>query len=144
MLHCLMVVASLATGAGDSPVAQDLQEQVRSAEAAFAKTMSDRDFQAFATFVSDEAIFFGGPEPLRGKEAVLVGWAPYFQGPDAPFSWEPQSVEVLSSGTLAHSSGPVRDPQGNVVATFNSVWRLEADGRWRVVFDKGCPLGSAP
>jgi ketosteroid isomerase-like protein len=25
------------------------------------------------------------------------------------------------------------------VGTFNSVWRLEADGKWRIVFDKGCP-----
>ena len=60
---------------------------------------------------------------------------------EAPFSWEPEVVEVLPSGTLAHSSGPVKDPQGTVVATFNSVWRLEADGRWRVVFDKGCSAG---
>ena len=144
MLLCLMMAASIANGVGGPPLPQDLQEQVRSAETAFAKTMSDRDFEAFATFVSDEAIFFSGPEPLRGKEAVLAGWSPYFQGPDAPFSWESQSVEVLASGTLAHSSGPVRDPQGNVVATFNSVWRLEADGKWRVVFDKGCPLGTPP
>jgi len=103
--------------------------------------MSDRDFDAFGTFVSEEAIFFGGSGALRGKDAVLAGWAPYFDGPDAPFSWEPETVEVLESGTLAHSSGPVKDPQGNVVGTFNSVWRLEADGRWRVVFDKGCPAG---
>jgi hypothetical protein len=23
------------------------------------------------------------------------------------------------------------------VATFNSIWRLDADGQWRVIFDKG-------
>ena len=45
------------------------------------------------------------------------------------------------SGTLALSTGPVRDPAGSVVATFTSIWRREA-GRWRIVFDKGneaCP-----
>jgi hypothetical protein len=28
------------------------------------------------------------------------------------------------------------------VATFNSIWRLEPSGQWRIVFDKGsrdCP-----
>ena len=45
---------------------------------------------------------------------------------------------MLDSGTLAISSGPVMDPQGKVVGTFNSIWRRDADGRWRVVFDKGC------
>ena len=117
----------------------DLQAQVRSAERAFAKTMADRDHAAFTSFLADEAIFFGGAAPLRGKAAVAAGWKPYFEGPQAPFSWDPEVVEVLDSGTLALSSGPVKDPQGQVVGIFNSIWRRETDGRWRVVFDKGCP-----
>ena len=48
-------------------------------------------------------------------------------------------VEVLDSGTLALSTGPVLDPDGRRVGTFSSVWRREADGAWLVVFDKGCP-----
>ena len=27
--------------------------------------------------------------------------------------------------------------QGKPVATFTSIWRLEAPGTWRIVFDKG-------
>lgn len=131
-----------ASPGGERPaVAQELQGQVRGAEQAFAQTMADRDLEAFATFLSEEAVFFGESGTLRGKEAVIEGWRPFFAEAEAPFSWAPDVVEVLPSGTLAHSSGPVRDPQGNVVATFNSVWRLEADGRWRVIFDKGCPAG---
>ena len=34
---------------------------------------------------------------------------------------------------------PIRDPSGKRTGTFNSVWRREKDGRWKVVFDKGCP-----
>ncbi|WP_229425011.1 hypothetical protein [Massilia sp. Se16.2.3] len=79
--------------------------------------------------------------PQRGKEAVAVAWRPYFDKPDAPFSWEPDQVEVLDSGTLAFSSGPVRDPSGKQVGRFNSVWRLEGPGTWRVVFDRGCDCG---
>ena len=45
---------------------------------------------------------------------------------------------MLDSGTLALTSGPVFDPQGKQIGMFNSIWRLEPDGRWRVVFDKGC------
>jgi ketosteroid isomerase-like protein len=33
----------------------------------------------------------------------------------------------------------VRDPDGKVIGRFNSVWRQEAPGVWRVVFDKGSP-----
>ena len=46
-------------------------------------------------------------------------------------------VEVLESGNLALSSGPVRNASGEEVGRFNSIWRKEADGTWRVVFDKG-------
>jgi ketosteroid isomerase-like protein len=60
-----------------------------------------------------------------------------YDRPQAPFSWEPSEVVVLASGNLALSSGPVRDPSGRIVATFTSVWRQEAPGEWRVIFDKG-------
>jgi ketosteroid isomerase-like protein len=116
----------------------DLQKQVREREIAFAKTMADRDHAAFASFVSEEAIFMGRTA-LRGRAAVAEGWKPFFQGPKAPFSWEPERVEVIDSGTLAISSGPVRDPAGNRTGTFNSTWRRESDGQWRVVLDIGCP-----
>ena len=31
--------------------------------------MADRDHAAFATFISEEAVFFTGPKPLHGKAA---------------------------------------------------------------------------
>lgn len=114
-----------------------LKEQVRWAETAFAKTMADRDHAAFATFLADEAVFFTGPKPLVGRLQVADAWKRFYATPQAPFSWEPSEVVVLESGTLALSSGPVRNPAGKDVATFTSVWRLEAPGKWRIVFDKG-------
>lgn len=131
----LLVAAPAAVGEGD----RDLQAQVREAERAFAKTMADRDHAAFVSFLSEEAVFFGRQSVLRGRKAVAEGWKRFYEGPKAPFSWEPESVEVLDSGTIALSSGPVRDPEGKRAGTFNSVWRREAGGKWKVILDKGCP-----
>lgn len=117
-----------------------IAEQVRAAEAAFAATMAARDHEAFGTFLDEEAVFFGGQGAIRGKAAVMAAWKKFYEGEKAPFSWEPRIVEVLDSGTLALSSGPVRDPSGKEVAAFNSIWRLNADGQWKVVFDKGSPV----
>jgi ketosteroid isomerase-like protein len=111
--------------------------EVEAREIAFAKTMADRDFDAFLSFISPEAVFFNGNEALRGRDEIARAWAPYFEGASAPFSWHPDVVEVLASGHLALSSGPVRGASGDDVGRFNSIWRKEADGRWRVVFDKG-------
>jgi ketosteroid isomerase-like protein len=118
---------------------EDLILQVRETEAAFAQTMADRDLDAFGTFLSEDVIFIGSAGALRGKAAVSTGWARFFDGERAPFSWEPEIVEVRESGMLAMSSGPVYDPDGNRIGTFNSVWAREEDGSWKIVFDKGCP-----
>jgi ketosteroid isomerase-like protein len=134
---CAFLFAGNAATAG--PAGHDaLAQQVADTERAFANTMAQRDFAGFVSFLAEETIFFSGDTPLRGKQTVAETWKPYYEGDDAPFAWEPENVQVLDSGSLALSSGPVYDPQGKRVATFNSVWRLEPDGQWKIVFDKGC------
>lgn len=39
---------------------------------------------------------------------------------------------------------PIFNPQGDQIATFTSIWRLEAPGTWRIVFDKGAPACACP
>lgn len=134
----LPVVIGLAQQVFAQESSNDARAQVTSTERTFAKTMTDRALGAFATFVADDAIFFSGPEPRRGTPQIVEWWARFFAaGTPAPFSWEPDRVEVLASGTLALSTGPVRDPQGRVIGRFNSIWRREPDGSWKIVFDKG-------
>ena len=114
-----------------------LKAEVMDTERAFARTMAARDLSGFSTFLADDVVFFDELAALRGKHQVVDGWEPYFVDPVAPFMWEPRQVEVLQSGTLALSSGPVWDRQGRQIATYNSVWRREEPGVWRIVFDKG-------
>jgi ketosteroid isomerase-like protein len=115
----------------------DARSTVEAREIAFAKTMADRDFEAFQTFLSSEAIFFSRDGALRGKDAIKAEWIRYYDAEEAPFSWHPDTVEVLDSGHLAISSGPVISPEGEEIGRFNSIWRKEDDGEWRVIFDKG-------
>lgn len=131
--------AASASAAG--PTRNPVQE-VEARERAFAATMASRDLQAFAGFVSEEAVFLGGPEPLTGRTAIVRHWARFFTGAQAPFSWAPDLAAVLASGRLATTGGPVTLPDGSSHSRFYSTWRLEDDGAWRVVFDHGtrtCP-----
>lgn len=121
-----------------------LKQQVIDTERAFAQTMATRDFNAFSTFLSAEAVFFTRGKPLHGKQEVMNAWKGFYEKAEAPFSWEPESVEVLDSGTLALSTGPVRDSKGKLFSTFTSIWRLEESGKWRIVFDKGNPVCDKP
>jgi len=131
----LCLLLSLGASAQESAV--NVEQQVADREQAFAQTMADRDIEAFAEFVSEEGIFLSGPTPLRGRDAVVAAWAPYFEGDSPPFSWEPETVVVLDSGSLALSTGPVFNSQGQKTAIFTTTWRQEEDGAWRVVFDRG-------
>ena len=133
---CLSMLMLALANAG-RPTDADLKRQVVNAERAFAATMKARDHAAFRAFLAEEAIFFDGSTPLRGRDAITRAWRPYYDGPKAPFSWEPDQVEVVESGTLAYSGGPVFDAAGKRVGRFNSIWRLEAPGRWKIVFDRG-------
>jgi ketosteroid isomerase-like protein len=150
MLVRISVVAALAlvlpgcASAGGFADPGDLRERVMETERAFARTMADRDHAAFTRYLSEEAVFFEGETPTSGKEAIAEKWRPFVDGPTAPFAWQPDRVEVLRSGTLALTSGPVYDAGGKVVGRFNSVWRREAAGEWKVVFDKGSPVCPPP
>lgn len=138
--RCLMLSLCALALAGCATPPPDLtarSEQVRASETAFAASMAARDFAAFASWVADDATFVNGGKPLRGKAAVLAHWQRFFQGPTAPFTWKPEIVEVLGSGELAHSEGPVSLPDGRVVARYYSTWRRDPSGGWRVVLDNG-------
>jgi ketosteroid isomerase-like protein len=116
---------------------QALRDEVGRVELAFADTMARRDLAAFASFIDEEAVFLNGGKPLRGKEQVVAHWKQFYEGPRAPFSWKPDQVEVVASGDLAQSIGPVFDPEGKLVARFYSTWRRVSPGVWRIVFDNG-------
>lgn len=118
---------------------QDARQAVMATELAFAKTMADRDFKAFAAFIAEEAVFLQHI-PLKGKTNILEHWKPLYQDPKAPFSWRPEEVEVLESGKLAISTGPVLDPTGKITHRFTSIWRLGPDGKWEIIFDQGNPF----
>lgn len=137
------LLVALPAGVSAQPDLPALQRQVTDAERAFARSMAERNHAAFTALLSEQAVFFGSAQVLHGKAAVAAGWKAFFDGAQAPFSWAPDQVEVLTDGTLAHSSGPVRNPAGQVVSRFNSVWRQESPGVWRVVFDKGQPPTAA-
>lgn len=134
-----VVPVLLASGAATRVPAEspDLRQQVAAVERAFAKTMADRDHTAFESFLSEEAVFLSGTTVKRGKQNVTAQWKSYFEEPEAPFSWEPETVSVLDSGTLAISTGPVRDAEGRRISTYTSIWRQEQPGVWRIIFDRG-------
>ena len=137
MVTIISVLLTMGSAAEAQVESADLRSQVAEVERAFAKTMADRDYAAFTSFLSQEAVFLAGTTARHGKQAVAAHWKTYFDESDAPFSWEPETVSVLDSGNLAISTGPVWNAEGRRMATFTSIWRQEEPGVWRIIFDRG-------
>jgi ketosteroid isomerase-like protein len=140
-----LILGLLTTSALSEPA-----DEIRCREIGFSKSAEERNLEAFRSFIDTDARFVSNTV-LRGVDAVTEAWAVFFTADGPSIKWRPEVVEVLENGELALSRGPYRviaqDADGNLVenwGTFNSVWRLNDDGEWRVVFDAGSPAAAAP
>lgn len=131
-------------------VTADAKNDVRCREIAFSRSVETKDIEAFRSFLDDDARFVGR-SVMSGPNAITEAWKVFFADDGPAIKWRPQFVEVLEDGTLALTRGPYRmiakDPEGNSVenwGTFNSIWRKNVDGEWRVVFDAGNNASTAP
>lgn len=139
-------LVALHAGAAPLPGATELAAlavEVKAAETAFAKTMADRRLDQFGDYVAADAVFNGSTAQI-GRASVIAAWTGFFKNPQAPFSWAPDAVVVAADGRTALSTGPVRTPDGKMVSRFTSIWRKDADGRWRVIADQGVDACECP
>lgn len=132
-----------AAGATDPDLAA-LEQSLRAAEMSFAVSVLEKDFEKFGSHIDPDAIFMGG-RALVGKKAILEVWKGYF-GADSPvLEWHPEEVVVQAGGKLGISKGPyilrtqtTDGEEKTSSGSFSSVWELQDDGSWRVLFDSGC------
>ncbi len=135
----LLRIALFVLAAG--PGAAGGVDQVKEAETAFAKAFADRDQVRFFAFVAEDASFLSPKKILSGKSQVVETWSQYFKDREAPFRWSPERVVINGAGDIGLSTGPVFDAAGRHTGNFSSVWRRQADGRWKVIFDgPGAPV----
>jgi ketosteroid isomerase-like protein len=118
---------------------------ITKADEAFCQAVTDRRLDRFLAFVADDATFSGGtPQQLRGRDAVARAWAPYFAEGGPTLVWKPLSAKVLVGGDLGYTLGAYTrhaiGADGKPVTgrgNYLTVWKKQADGSWKVVFDTG-------
>ncbi len=124
---------------------------LRQTELDFARAFAERDVARFASFVADDARFTGGGRLREGKAAILEQWTKMMQNPDLTLTWSPDIVELSAAGDLGYTSGPyefaLKRPDGTLAlerGRFASIWRRQANGSYRIVFDIGSPEEQPP
>ena len=120
--------------------ASDFEDLV-AAERAFAADASARTTRAaFLAYLAEDGLVFE-PGPTSGKRV----WEARKED-KAKLEWAPELAEVSPSGDLGYTSGPWRyTPAGaEKPVTFGhyfTVWRKDADGKWKVLIDHGVSHG---
>ena len=130
----LLLAPSMVSAAPDSKTTAPA-EQVRKAEIDFAKAFADRDQARFFTYVANDASFLSAQKTLSGKDEIVKRWSGFFKDAAAPFSWAPERVVVNARGDLGLSTGAVRDPKGELIGNYSSIWQRQKNGSWKVLFD---------
>ena len=112
------------------------------AERSFARTSLEIGARpAFMKFFADDAVVFR-PGPVRYKEA-MKDIPPSANPRETSLQWEPLFADVAASGDMGYTTGPSvwtdhspakRSPY---YGFYFSVWKKQATGKWKVVFDVG-------
>ncbi len=139
LLAALFADLSAAHAADES----DAQNTVRCNEIAFSNALETDDVSRFRELL-DPDVRFVSSAVLRGPDEVIDGWRAYFAKDGPELIWRPHIVEVLEDQNIAISRGPYRfrhrEEDGTPVESwgmFNTIWRLNAEGEWRVLIDAG-------
>jgi len=161
-----LVVLALLFGAAGTAAAQGgvsatrfdraaSRRAVQEADRELSRASEARNIEAFTALLDTDTVFVSesGP-PARGREAVRVKWAVFFDPAGPSLTWEPYEGEVSSQGDLGYTRGKFlfqgKDGTGKTVTDrgeYLSIWRKQQDGAWRLVVDSSLPAtdpGLAP
>ncbi len=119
-----------------------MEKEIFETEKAFAALAKEKGLKiAFSTFAANDAVLSRENKLIKGKKEIEA----YFEKMtlrDVQLSWEPEYIEVAESGDLGYTYGPYSfewtDDAGEAqkaTGIFHTVWRKEADGEWRYVWD---------
>jgi ketosteroid isomerase-like protein len=117
------------------------------AEKAFAQMSAEQGTrEAFLNYLADDSVLFR-PHPVNGKK-----WMEEHPDQSGLLTWRPAFADISRSGDFGYTTGPYElrkdkaDKKPFRTGSFVSVWRRQADGKWKVLIDTGVvyPQSGAP
>ena len=124
--------------------AEKWKSEILETEEKFAKMAGEEGIsKAFMTYAAEDAVLMRNNKLVIGKKNLSVLFENQESKPkNEKLSWEPDFVDVSASGDLAYTYGKYTysftDSAGTTVeneGVFHTVWKRQADGSWRFVWD---------
>jgi ketosteroid isomerase-like protein len=117
----------------------DAKADVLRADTEFAQALAVQDRAHFRSYLADKVVFFR-PGLTRGGDAFVDGWAPFFQADGPHMTFGPIEADGSASGELGYTIGWWQRSQPGQAASqghYVTIWKKQADGRFRAVVDVG-------
>jgi ketosteroid isomerase-like protein len=96
---------------------------------------------AFSYYAAEDAVINYNDKLIKGRNQIKEHYADK-KYEDVSLEWAPDFVEVSASGDLGYTYGNYtfskKDSTGTIVEAFgifHTVWKRQADGNWRFVWD---------
>ncbi len=140
-LACMIIIAC-----NSSMNIEQEKENLLAADRNFSRLSVEKGVPfAFDEYMTDDAVIYRDQSPpFEGREQIRNLFAGY---PEATLSWVPDKVDLAESGDLGYTLGKwtfsaVTDSGEKHVSYghYVSIWKKQADGSWKYVFDTGITL----
>jgi len=134
-----LLIASV--GAAFGQASGNAEDAILAADRAWLKVYAAKDLDKSVAFCDDAGSMLVTGSPIAtGKAAIAKAIASDFANSD--LVWHPTKAGVARSGELGYTSGTYemrfKDAAGKMVldkGKYLTVWKKEADGSWKVLFD---------
>ena len=121
------MIAALLLAAAATPAMTALD-----AERAFiADAQKLGQWTAFRKYADDSAVMFT-PQQVNAQDFLKL-----LKDPPVAVYWWPGKSFVSCDGTFAVNTGPWVRQYGKAVGYFTTVWKRQADGSWKWIYDGG-------
>ena len=143
ILQLIIPISLFLSSCSMNPSALDIEkwkQEILDTELAFAKLAHEEGIHhAFIAFADDDAVLMRNDELVIGKPAI----GQFLKSQTSKgLDWTPDFVDVSASGDLGYTYGhytfSYTDEEGVVqesTGIFHSVWKRQADGTWKFVWD---------
>ena len=119
---------------------------------AFAQAAGRGNLDSLIVFWADDAtVMMAGAPAVEGKAAIRQMVTESMAIPGFNITWTPEDAKVASSGDMGYTTGTnavtMPDSTGKpstMRGRYITVWRKEADGKWRVTEDYATPAPTSP
>jgi len=142
--HTIIIFSLMAacTAGSNKSSTEAAKKEIVETERAFETMAREKGLSdAFAFYADSSAAVNRGSYILHGKDSIRKYYlSPRFKG--VKLEWKPDFVEVSKSADLGYTYGKytfsVQDSTGKVTTSkgiFHTVWKRQANGNWRFVWD---------